>query len=115
MEDGTSIEDAFISVRDVEFDKFISFGSIKTDRNGNFVVKAFENRKYQLAAILFDKAGKLEKPRKTFIEPSEIIAAGESKIFTLDSTTSNIKLILKESEDFKRIRQKYIGKLILEK
>ena len=115
FEDGTTAADAYIAVQDTEFDKFVTFGRIVSDDDGNFTFKGFESRKYQLGGILFEKAGRSEKIGKTLINFGQIIAAGETKIFVLDSTTPNIKLILKESEDFKRMRQKYIGKLIVEK
>ena len=109
-ENGITVEDAYISVMDIGFDIYKTFSKVKTDANGNFKVKGFKGRSYQIVAILFEKAG------KTLVEASgEIIAAGESKMFTLDSTTSKIKIVLKESEDLKKMRQKYIGKLILEK
>lgn len=109
-ETGTLIEDAYVSIIDLEFDRLKSFSKVKTDINGKFKVKGFIGRAYQIAAILFDENRKTAQG-----EPVPILAAGESKAFTLDSATPNIKLILKESDDFKKLREKYIGKLFLER
>ena len=104
---GKPVVGAYVGLRDVAFDRSLGFAIARTDANGNFSVMAFSGREYQFGAILFDRE------RKTIYEPwSNVVAAGESKIFTLDAQSSVIKFILKQSEDVEKIRDKYVAMIM---
>lgn len=102
---GKPVAGAFIAMRDVDYDEAVPYGIAKTDKNGNFTVVAFENRIYQLGAVLF------EKETKTISDAFglSVIAGGESKTFTVGADTPVIKIELKTSEDIYRIKEKYLG------
>jgi hypothetical protein len=102
---GKPVVGAFIAMRDVDYDAAVPYGIAKTDKNGNFSVVAFENRVYQLGAILF------EKETKTISEAYglTVIAGGESKVFTVGADTPVIKIEVKTTEDIYRIKEKYLG------
>jgi hypothetical protein len=104
LTDGVPVPNAFVALRDVSFDTSILY-TARTDKNGNFSVTAFEGRGYQFGAVLF------EKDYKNMWEArgGEVVAAGESDIFTLDAATPVIRLVMKTSADFRRIKEKYIG------
>jgi hypothetical protein len=104
--DGTPVSGAYIGVRDVWFDRSVMFGVARTDKNGNFTVQGFQSREYQLGALLFEN----EEFRPELVNP--IIAAGESKIFTLDAATPVIQFQMKTRGDFDQLRDKYIGETI---
>jgi hypothetical protein len=107
LPDGKPAASAFIAMLDVGYDKSVSYGIAKTDKNGSFSVTGFERRTYQLGAILFDR------DIKYLYEPATPIAAGESQIFTLDTATPVIQIMLKASPDTKRIKEKYVAQAAL--
>jgi hypothetical protein len=101
---GSPVVGAYIGLRDVLFDRHVDFNIARTDAKGNFTVSGFTGREYQLGALLFDAK------RKTIYNPwGEIIAAGESKIFTLVPETPVIKFTVRQSEDIEKIRDKYVA------
>lgn len=97
------VSDAWIGLRDVAFDRGISFGASKSDKLGNFSITALSDREYQIGAILFEY-----EPRTPPDNP-DIIGAAESQIFTLNAETKPFKLVLKQRSDNDRIRDKYVG------
>lgn len=104
---GNPVIGAWIGLRDVLFDRSPSFGITKTDEKGNFTVTGFTGREYQLGAFLFDRE------RKTIYESwGNLVAAGESKIFTLEPNTPVIKFTVRQSADVEKIRDKYVADLI---
>ena len=106
--DGKPVADAYVFLRDVEFDMSLTFGEIKTDNNGNFTTVGFEGRKYQVGAVLFDKAG------KSLAEFSaSVIASANSDVFVLNAGTANVKLTVELPKEIERMRDKQIGALIL--
>ncbi|HMS39972.1 MAG TPA: carboxypeptidase-like regulatory domain-containing protein [Pyrinomonadaceae bacterium] len=104
---GNPVVGAWIGLRDIKFDRSVGFGIAKTDAKGNFTVMGFSNREYQIGAVLFDR---IPKPTDNFLP--QVVAAGESKIFTLDATTSIIKFTLRQSEGIEKIRDKYVADLV---
>ena len=60
--DGKPVGGAFLALRDLKFDRGISFGQYKTDKLGDFSFTAFAGRRYQAAAFLFGGSG---RPRST--------------------------------------------------
>lgn len=104
LDDGKPAAGAFIAMRDVLYDKYISFGVAKADKAGNFSVTAFAGRTYQLGAITF------ENDAKTIWDASgRVTAGGESEIFLLDAATPVIIVDLTKSPDASRIKDKYLG------
>ncbi len=105
---GIPVADAFIYINDVQYDEIYGLTNLKSDKYGNFTIKAFENRKYIVGAVLFERFGRnLEES----IGP--VMASTRSEIFTLNANTENIKLIMEEPEELKTLRRKSIGKLIV--
>jgi hypothetical protein len=103
LPDGKPAASAYIAMLDVGYDESVSYGITRTDKNGSFSVIAFEHRTYQLGAILFEKG-------EDFTSQGALpIAAGESKIFTLDAATPVIQIMMKASPDTKRIKDKYVA------
>lgn len=106
--DGKTVSDAYIFLRDVEYDSTLTFGEIKTDNNGNFTVYGFEGRKYQVGAVLFEITG------KTIAESSgTVIGSANSGVFVLNAGTSNVNLTVELPKEIERLRDKQIGALIL--
>ncbi len=106
--DGNPIPDAYIFLRDVEFDKSLIFGAIKSDNKGNFSIVGFEGRKYQVGAVLFEMTG------KTVAESNgTVIGTANSGAFILNAGTANVKLTVKLPKEIEKIRDKQIGALIL--
>lgn len=99
---------AWIGLRDVAFDHSVGFGIAKTDKAGNFTVNGFVGREYQLGAVLFERE---PKPSDRYFP--QIVAAGESKLFTLETTTSVIKFTIRQSDDVEKIRDKYVAQLVI--
>ena len=109
LDDGKPAAGAFIAMRDVFYDKYISFGVAKADKAGNFSVTAFAGRTYQPGAITF------EKDAKTIWDAGgRVTAGGESEIFLLDAKTPVIVVDLTKSPDASRIKDKYLGQTIFE-
>jgi len=106
--DGKPVTGAFIAMRDLKFDRGISFGQYKTDKLGNFTVSAFETRPYQVAAFLFARLG------TTRLDQYEFLGAAESRVFTLETAPVNLRLVLREYQDYDQMRDKYMGKIVPE-
>jgi hypothetical protein len=104
--DGKPVGGAWLAVRDVIFDRGISFGEYRTNKLGDFSFLAFASRKYQVAAILLERIG------TTALDPYEFIGAAESEVFTLETVPVNLKLVLKQSQNYDQLREKYIGRLV---
>lgn len=102
--DGKPVSGAFVYMRDVEFDKSLVL-DIKTDRNGNFTLTGFETRQYQVGALLYEQANP-----SVLDSPGKMIASAYSPIFTLAATSPNFTLVLEESDEVKKLREKNIGK-----
>jgi len=107
---GTPVVGARIGLRDVAYDRSVGFGIAKTDKAGNFTINGFIGREYQIGAILFER-----ERTGIYEEMPAIIAAGESKIFTLETTTPVIKFNVRQSPDVEKIRDKYVAQLIINK
>ncbi len=104
--DGQPVENAYLALRDFKIAQSIFFGQFKSNKLGEFSIMAFEGRKYQVAAILFERFG------GTIYDPYEILGAAESDVFTLGAVTLNLKLVVKKRTDYDQIRDKYIGRLV---
>lgn len=104
--DGKPVVGAFIAVRDLKFDRGISFGQYKTDQLGKFSFNMFQTRPYQVAAFLFGRLG------TTRLDPYEFLGASESQVFTLETAPVNLKLVLREYQDYDQLRDKYMGALV---
>lgn len=105
---GDPVSDAFIYINDAEYDDTFGLTDLKTDQNGNFALKAFENRRYQVGAVLFEKLG------KTLMDVvGPIMASARSEVFTLNAKTETIELIFEEPEEIILQRDKSIGSLPL--
>ncbi len=107
-QDGKPVGGAFIAVRDLKFDRGISFGQYKTDQLGNFSFSMFETRSFQVAAFLFGRLG------TTRLDPYEFLGASESEVFTLETMPVNLRLVLREYQDYDQLRDKYTGALLPE-
>jgi len=105
---GEAIGGAFIFIRDVDFDDSYGFGQVRADKNGIFSFSAFGDRKYQCGAILFEELSS----RNGFPFFGEILAEGETQIFTPALSVTNIAIILKQSKRDNRIKDKYVGKIV---
>lgn len=102
---GTPMQDVYVHLHDVMFDDTRVFNfKIKTDKTGSFALKGFENRLYQVGAIL------LARPLKPF-EPFEPLAMTSTQVFLLTPQTSSMTITLKIPDE-DRYRNN-IGKLIL--
>ena len=104
--DGKPVEGAFVYLRDVKYDESLVL-DIKTDKNGNFTLTGFETRKYQIGALLYE-----------VINPSvldltgKVLASAYSPVFTLAPTNPHFTLVLEESDEIKKSKEKNIGMLI---
>lgn len=105
--DGKSVSGAFVYLRDVEFDKSLLI-DVKTDRNGSFTLTGFETRQYQIGALLYEQLNP-----SVLDSPGKVIASAYSPIFNLATTNPNFTLVLEESDEVKKIREKNVGVLIL--
>jgi hypothetical protein len=103
--DGRPVGGAFLALRDLKFDRGIFFGQYKTDRLGNFSFNAFADRRYQVAAMLVERLG------ATAFDPYEFRGAAESEVFLLETLPVNLRLTLREYQDYDQIREKYMGRL----
>jgi hypothetical protein len=106
FEDGKPVTGAYLALRDVKFDRSIFFGQYKTGKLGDFAFDAFGERKYQVAALLFERLG------TTVYDPYEILGAAESEIFTLETAPPNLRLVLRQSQSYDEIRNKYMASLL---
>lgn len=104
-EDGEPVEDALVSLVDLEAQSDTGFGNTKSDANGVFKITGFIGRKYQIAAILFD--GDLIKDTNP-----QLIAQGFSKMFYLDPKTNIIKITLKRPGTDEEPNNSLVGSLI---
>jgi hypothetical protein len=105
--EGQPVPEVYVHLRDVMFGEVGFPFSAQTDKNGNFAFKGFENRLYQVGAIL------LARPLK-FPEPPEPIAMATSEVFVLNAQTSSLTLTLKELDNATKKQNQTIGKLILQ-
>ena len=105
--EGKPVSDAFVSLRDVEFDDVSFTLNYKTDKTGSFTLVGFESRRYLIGAILFDKLP------TAFSTPGEVMGSAKSEIFVLDAQTQNITLRLGKTKRLQTIPDKSVGKLIL--
>lgn len=103
--DGKPVSGAFVYMRDVEFDKSLVL-DVKTDRNGNFTLSGFETRQYQVGALLYEQSNP-----SVLDSPGKMIASAYSPIFTLAATSPNFTLVLEESDEVKKLREKNVGRL----
>ena len=104
--DGKSVSGAFVYLRDVEFDKSLLL-DVKTDKNGNFTLVGFETRQYQIGALLYEQINPA-----ILDSPGKVIANAYSPVFTLAATNPNFTLVLEESDEIKKLKEKNIGMLI---
>ena len=96
--DGKPVADAFVSLKDVQYDDSSFDLSNKTDAAGTFKFDGFENRTYYITAIQFDKLPNNSAP------PAKPIAYGKTKPFVLDANYSDFILRLKKlGEDDERL------------
>jgi hypothetical protein len=105
--DGAPVEGAWIGFWDAEFDRSISFGMPRTDKNGNFNVIGFAGRRYAFGAIVFDR-----EPKGPFDTPGNVIAGGESNVFVLGPDTGIITFKLVRSAESRRLLDKYVGTVV---
>lgn len=105
---GKPVAGALLALRDLKFDRGISFGQYKTDRLGNFSFSAFATRSYQVAAFLFARLG------TTALDQYEFLGAAESGVFTPEAAPVDLRLVLREYQNYDQMRDKYMGALVLE-
>lgn len=108
LPNGEAVEGAYIFIRDVYFDKHFSIGRILSGRTGEFSIRAFEGRKYQIGAILYEK-----QPKSPPFDFGKLLAATETDIFELTSKTANLTLVLGKEDNSDRLQDKYVGRLLL--
>ena len=101
--DGSPVSEAWIAFRDVEADKTINFQRALVDKNGVFKLDGFDNRKYQIAAILPEHEPSMFEPI------GDVVAVAKSDIFVLDPTTPMIVLKLEKTDEGEKIIDKYVG------
>ena len=90
--DGQPMADVYVDLRDAMFDENYGFTfKTKTDKKGAFTLNGFENRLYQVGAIL------LAKPLSPLERP-ETLAMTATEIFLLTQKTPSFTLRLKESD-----------------
>lgn len=102
--DGKPVSGAFVYLRDVEYDKSLDL-ELRSDRNGNFTLSGFETRQYQIGALLFEQANP-----SILDSPGKMIASAYSPIFTLAATSPNFTLVLEDSDEVKKLREKNVGR-----
>lgn len=103
LPNGDPVAGAFVFVRDIYFDKFFLISQMQSRPNGTFSISAFEGRKYQLGAILYEK-----HPKSPPFDFGKLLAATETDIFELTTKTVSLTLVLgKEDKDFDRLQDKY--------
>lgn len=106
--DGKPVSGAFVYLRDVAYDKTLDL-DIQTDRSGNFTLTGFETRQYQIGALLYEQANP-----SVADSPGKMLAAAYSPVFTLAAANPNFTLVLEESDEVKKLREKTIGMLKFE-
>lgn len=105
--DGKPVADAFVYLKDLEYDD-LSFAFFnKTDRRGTFKFNGFENRGYYITAVLLDKLPTNSTP------PGKPIAFGRTKPFVLDANNADFTLKLKKIGGEKERLDNNVGLLIL--
>jgi len=99
-DDGTPVKDAMICFTDLLASHEKNCGATRSDASGRFHVVGFENRRYQLGALVFDR-----NPTPTDRRP-QLVAAGESKPFllgalagTFDIRVHRAKTVIMELSD----------------
>ena len=107
--DGKPIADAFVFLKDIEYDDASFAFSNKTDRDGSFKINGFENRRYYITAVLLDQLPTNSTP------PGKPIAVGRTKAFVLDANNSDFTLKLKKIGEEKERLDNNVGMVILER
>ena len=106
--DGKPVADAFVNLKDIEYDD-ASFALInKTDKNGNFKLNGFENRAYYLAAMLFTQS-----PPDN-LASGEPLAVARTDRFILNAENVEFTLRLRNINGKKGLLDNNVGKLILD-
>ncbi len=107
--DGKPVADAFVYLKDLEYDD-LSFAFFnKTYRSGTFKFNGFEKRGYYITAVLLDKLPTNSTP------PGKPIAVGRTKAFVLDADNSDFTLTLKKFGEEKERLDNNVGMLMLER
>jgi len=101
--DGSPVKNAVIGCRDIEYDRTFSYTCGFTDSNGRFSVEGFVGRKYQIGAIVIDKAYSDQ------IGALSVIGAGETDVFDLELSTTPLNIKVFPSKEFQTIVDKYLG------
>ena len=101
--DGRPASNAFVYLRDVAYDKSLTL-DIRTDKSGNFSLIGFESRKYQIGALLYEQLNP-----SVADSPAEMVASAYSPIFTLAVSNPHFTLVLEETDEVKKSREKNIG------
>lgn len=104
--EGKPVEGAFVYLRDVLFDQSLLLNN-KTDKNGNFTLTGFETRRYQVGALLYEQTNP-----SILDSPGKIIATAYSDIFILTAKNPTFTLVLKESDELKKLIEKNVGILV---
>jgi protocatechuate 3,4-dioxygenase beta subunit len=92
--DGKPVENAEVKLWDEDTDREINpFENIYTDKEGKFVLKGFEGRKYSVRVIIWKKVENSElNVNSSAIQVG--IGQSESEVFTLNKNTPKIKIVL---------------------
>lgn len=106
--DGLPVPNAFVVLRDVEYDDRSISLDTKTDRNGNFTLQGFESRRYYIAAM------QLSRLPTAFTPPGDPIAFGNTPLFTLDATTKLQTIVLRPLDEKNQLPDRDVGMLILD-
>lgn len=106
--DGLPVANAFVAMKDVEYDDFSMSLDTKTDRSGNFTLVGFVSRFYQIAAIKFDRIPDISAP-----DPKPL-TRGNTPIFKLDAATKPFTIVLRPIEKEIELPDRNVGMLILE-
>jgi hypothetical protein len=80
------------------------FGTVKSDKLGNFTVPGFTGRIYQFGVVLFER-----EPRSFYDSPGKVMAAGESGTFVLEATTPQITIKIDRTDEAQKLLDKYVG------
>lgn len=107
--DGEPVADTLVSLKDIDYDDLSFNLSGKTDRSGTFKFNGFENRRYYITAIKFDK------PPNNSTLPGKPIAIGRTKAFVLNANNTDFTLTLKKIGEEKERLDNNVGILILER
>lgn len=104
--DGKPVSGAFVYLRDVKYDESLVL-DIKTDKNGSFTLSGFETRNYQIGALLYEVIN-----HSVLDLTGKVLASAYSPVFTLAPTNPHFTLVLEESDEVKKAKEKNVGLLI---